>query len=316
MRYIGWFVHLLTRCLLGGSACWVVHHCTVCGCLMVLKLFSIQDKMGRILWRTWPLWRCWWYWLWWWVSTPTRGGTTISTLRRVSIAGTPMLLDKLTLLPNKDNQPGDRGHSPWGHGPLVGGTMMVSQLFLFILFLLSYSTLFHPTPLHSTPLPTPNLLISPDFVNHYCALCPLALPCLDTWPHSISNIWHILIVLKCVPQPHTLGYCTACSFICTCMHIAMILQFFPLFFPISLFCSILLLLLHSAPPQPTIHWFFLISLITITHHASQLCCADRHDLIAYMKHIWCMTCTATIETHPTSLYAAIPHCLWFHMYCI
>ena len=240
MRYIGWFVHLLTRCLLGGSACWVVHHCTVCGCLMVLKLFSIQDKMGRILWRTWPLWRCWWYWLWWWVSTPTRGGTTISTLRRVSIAGTPMLLDKLTLLPNKDNQPGDRGHSPWGHGPLVGGTMMVSQLFLFILFLLSYSTLFHPTPLHSTPLPTPNLLISPDFVNHYCALCPLALPCLDTWPHSISNIWHILILLKCVPQPHTLGYCTACSFICTCMHIAMILQFFSFVFP---YFSILL---HSA----------------------------------------------------------------------
>ena len=32
MRYIGQFVHSLTCGLLGGSACWVVHHCTFDGC--------------------------------------------------------------------------------------------------------------------------------------------------------------------------------------------------------------------------------------------------------------------------------------------
>ena len=78
---------------------------------------------------------------------------------------------------------------------------------------------------------------------------------------------------------------------------AMISLIFPLF---SLFS-------HSAPflcfhytllhHQPTIHWFSSISLIAVTHRASQLRCVDRRDLIAYMKCIRCMMRTDTIETH-------------------
>ena len=78
---------------------------------------------------------------------------------------------------------------------------------------------------------------------------------------------------------------------------AMISLIFPLF---SLFS-------HSAPflcfcytplhHRPTIHRFSSILSIAIVHHTSRLCCVDRCDLIAYMKHIRRMTCTDAIETH-------------------
>ena len=87
--------------------------------------------------------------------------------------------------------------------------------------------------------------------------------------------------------------------------------YFPLFFPYFLFCSILLLLLHSAPSpthNPPIFPYFIDCHCA---YAPQLCWVDSCDLIAYMKHIWCMTHTDAIETHPTSMYSMILHCLGF-----
>ena len=94
--------------------------------------------------------------------------------------------------------------------------------------------------------------------------------------------------------------------------LAMISLFFLCFSPIAfysaLFCCFCYTLLHY---WSMIHWFFCISLITVMHHASQLHCVDRCDLIAYMKCIQLMTHTDAIETYPTSVYPTIVHCLGF-----
>ena len=91
-------------------------------------------------------------------------------------------------------------------------------------------------------------------------------------------------------------------------HVMILLFFlcFPLFFFCAPFCCCHYTPLHS---QPTIHQFFCILSIAVVHHASQLCCVDSHDLIAYMKCIWHMMHTDTIEMYPTSTYPMILHYL-------
>ena len=83
---------------------------------------------------------------------------------------------------------------------------------------------------------------------------------------------------------------------------------FLLFLYSALFCCSHNTLLHY---WSMINWFFHILSITVTHHASWLCCVDSHDLIAYMKHSWCMTHTDAIEMHPAGMYSTIPHHLGF-----
>ena len=137
--------------------------------------------------------------------------TTISILRRTSIADTPMLWSKPTLLLSANNQPKDGGCtiSPWGHGLLVGGTAMILHFSLFFILIILI-------PLHSTPFcSTPNSQF-PYFPDHHCASHSLALPCLDRWLHSIHKMLPTYdMSCHCqntFPPAHIPGYHTACSF--------------------------------------------------------------------------------------------------------